>query len=352
MLSLSTLEKYHADGLLYKQTHPTHDLTIWNYTPKTQYESLWDEITLSCRGLVTNSSGVIVARPFRKFFNLEEHNEKDIPNEPFEVYTKEDGSLIIAFEYENEWVIASRGSFTSEQSIAANKLFHDLLYHEKLGNVGHTHLFEYVSDWNRIVVKYDQERLILLGMIESETGTEVDIQPLASNFFQKEVGFLDVVKKHDGIDDYRKIKDLIKDNEEGFVVRFQNGLRMKIKGEEYVRLHRIVTNISSRNIWEHLKDEKPLDDILDRVPDEFYNWVKDTVKDFVVRFDNIEKDHREIFNEIVNKVGLNDRKAFALEARQYKNHGILFSMLTGRNHKPAIWKILYPPYSKPFKKDE
>jgi hypothetical protein len=29
---LDTLEGYHYDGLLLKQTHPTLDLTIWNYS--------------------------------------------------------------------------------------------------------------------------------------------------------------------------------------------------------------------------------------------------------------------------------------------------------------------------------
>ncbi len=54
---LETLQKYHEDGLVYNQVHPTLDLTIWNYTEKVQYEGLWDEITLMCRGLVTNSKG-------------------------------------------------------------------------------------------------------------------------------------------------------------------------------------------------------------------------------------------------------------------------------------------------------
>ena len=71
-ISLDTLNKYYEQGLLYKQVHPILPLTIWNYTEKVQYESLWDDITLQCRGLVTDTEGNIVARPFRKFFNMEE----------------------------------------------------------------------------------------------------------------------------------------------------------------------------------------------------------------------------------------------------------------------------------------
>ena len=54
---LQKLNKYYEDGLLYKQEHPTLPLTIWNYTEKVQYEGLWDEITLSTRGLITDEFG-------------------------------------------------------------------------------------------------------------------------------------------------------------------------------------------------------------------------------------------------------------------------------------------------------
>ena len=63
---------------------------IWNYSVSVQYERLWDEITVQCRGLVTNSKGEIVARPFTKFFNYEELTPEEIPNEYFDVYEKMD----------------------------------------------------------------------------------------------------------------------------------------------------------------------------------------------------------------------------------------------------------------------
>jgi RNA ligase len=139
---LKILEKYYNDGLLHKQTHPTKDLTIWNYSPKVQYERLWDEITLQCRGLVTNSKGEIVARPFRKFFNYEEHKPEDIPNENYVVYEKMDGSLGILFNYENEWILATRGSFTSQQAIKGKELLGKYPL-DKL-NKNNTYLFEII----------------------------------------------------------------------------------------------------------------------------------------------------------------------------------------------------------------
>ncbi len=139
---LNTLEKYYQNGLLHKQTHPRLDLTIWNYSPKVQYERLWDDITLQCRGLVTNSKGEIVARPFKKFFNYEEHKPGDLPNEDFEVYEKMDGSLGILFYYENKWIMATRGSFTSEQAIKGTEMLKKYPL-DKL-DINNTYLFEII----------------------------------------------------------------------------------------------------------------------------------------------------------------------------------------------------------------
>ncbi len=112
---LEVLEKYYNDGLVYKQVHPTLPLTIWNYAEKVQYEGLWDEVTLQTRGLVTDDKGNVVARPFKKFFNQEEG--KHTPTVEFDVYAKMDGSLGILFNYDGEWVLATRGSFTSDQAV-------------------------------------------------------------------------------------------------------------------------------------------------------------------------------------------------------------------------------------------
>jgi T4 RnlA family RNA ligase len=343
---LTILEKYHVDGLLHKQTHPTKDLTIWNYSPKVQYEKLWDDITLQCRGLVTNSNGDIVARPFKKFFNYEEHNPEELPNEDYVVYEKMDGSLGILFNYENEWILATRGSFTSPQAIKGKEILdrHDISALRK----DNTYLFEIIFPENRIVVDYgNEEKLVVIGGIHTETGDEI---PDSSLFFMQEAGFEIVTTYKTWGEGYDLLKEEISKNREGYVIKFKNGFRMKIKGDEYVRLHRILTNISNRDIWEYLKDNKPFDELLEKVPDEFNNWVKETVRDLTIRFENINKDYTEIYENLKSR-NL-DRKEFAIRAKQYRYSNILFNMLDGKEHKENIWKIIYPNYSKPFKKDE
>jgi hypothetical protein len=360
---LTTLEKYYNDGLLYKQTHPTKDLTIWNYSPKVQYERLWDDITLQCRGLVTNSKGDIVARPFKKFFNYEEHKPEDIPNEDYEVYEKMDGSLGILFYYEDEWIMATRGSFTSEQAIKGKELLEK--YNYKRLHVDYTYLFEIIYKENRIVCEYDYNDVVLLGMIETKSGNEVNIhnsnedvrfQNMISN-----IGFRVVMLYKTWGESYDLLKEEIQKDREGYVIRFKNGFRMKIKGEEYKRLHKILTNFSSKDIWELMKEGKPLDEFLDRVPDEFYKWVKQQVSSFEYAKYRIREHCGKIHDYFrYGKYGDVDpeptKKDFALHLEKCNTETfykpILFAMWDGKPYEHIIWRIMKPKYEKPFKKDE
>ena len=62
-------------------------------------------------------------------------------------------------------------------------------------------------------------------------------------------------------------------NQEGFVIRFEDGLRLKFKFVDYVKLRRVLPQVTSKVIWEMLRDKTNFEDILERVLDEFYNWV-------------------------------------------------------------------------------
>jgi RNA ligase len=341
---LEILEKYHRDGLLHKQAHPTFDLTIWNYTPKVQYDRLWDDITIQCRGLVTNSKGDIVARPFKKFFNYEEHKPEDIPNEDYVVYEKMDGSLGILFNYENEWVLATRGSFTSPQAIKGKEILdrHDISALRK----DNTYLFEIIYPENRIVVDYgDEEKLVVLGGVHTETGDEI---PDSSLFWMQDAGFEVVTTYKTWGEGYELLQEEISKDREGYVIRFKNGFRMKIKGDEYKRLHKILTGISNRDIWEILKEGKSFDEILDKVPDEFYDWVKGTAQNLQNQFDTIKVDIENEFKELVNK------KEFAEKIKDNPNRSFLFKRLDSYSSQlnEMIWHSIYPSYSKPFKNEK
>jgi len=341
---LPKLNKYHNDGLLYKQTHPTLPLTIWNYTPAVQYGEKWDEVTLQCRGLVTGTEGNVVARPFKKFFNLEEN--KHTPTQDFEVFDKMDGSLGIMFKYNGEMICATRGSFTSDQSKWMSEFAQKYNYQDIIVE-GFTYLFEIIYPENRIVVNYDgQERLVLLGIINTETGEELPHNELFEGF--------DVVKKYDGVRDYSELKGKVGQNSEGFVVRFSNGDRMKIKGEEYLRLHKIMTNVSTTGVWELLSNGGDINEFLKDVPDEFYKKVKDYADLLKYSFYRVSEDCGKShyyfrYGKYSDKEIEPTRKQFA---EHVMNHGhppyraVMFAMWDGKPYDKLIWNVLKPEWKK------
>jgi T4 RNA ligase (RNA_lig_T4_1). len=96
---------------------------VLNYTEEVQFNKRWDSITLASRGLILDTAGKIIARPLPKFFNMEEL--PSIPNEPYEVHEKLDGSLGILYWLDGQPAIATRGSFTSWQAEEATKVLHE-----------------------------------------------------------------------------------------------------------------------------------------------------------------------------------------------------------------------------------
>lgn len=342
-----TLNTYIDNGYIVANRHPEYNLWILNYTPKTQAKRYWDLYTLSCRGLVIDVDGNIIARPFQKFKNFEEHDPSEIDmSQKYEIFEKMDGSLIILFYYDKkmEWIVASRGSFTSEQALEARKMIPrntlDVLNNEN------TYLFEIIYKQNRVVVDYgDMYGLVLLSRIETSTGKEL----CHGGMVKKYSNYFKIVKKYKiKINYLNDLKKMEEENREGFVIRFRNGFRVKVKFTEYVRLHRILTNVSNKTVWEHLMNEYDFDELYDKVPDEFYDWLKRTIQDLKNQYLQIEKDAMEEFVQIFHVENINGRKEFALRASKSEYKTILFKIYDNDDYKQIIWKMIKPVYSKPF----
>jgi len=345
---LQIINDYLLKGLIEKASHPHFDIDIYNYSRKCQYENLWDSITINMRGTVLDRQGNVVAKGFPKFFNIEEMTS--IPNEPFEVFEKMDGSLGILFFYQGEWILATKGSFQSTQAIKGFSLLQKYDY-QKL-HKGYTYLFEIIYKENRIVCHYDFEDLILLAIYHNSSGGEVvlnskSVDVRMSNLVRN-LGF-NMVKKYHGISDYRILKQMVESNHEGFVVRFQSGLRVKIKGEDYVRLHKIISNFSAVDIWHCLMNSINLESLLNNIPDEFDVWVKKIVADLKSEFLNQEKTIKELYTSKVLGRGL-ERKEIAqlIEAESPVSRAVIFAMIDGKDYSKIIWKSLKPIHSQLF----
>jgi hypothetical protein len=344
---LAALQRLIDDGLVSVQKHPKANLFIYNYTQKAQFSGMWDELLIQCRGLILDKNGEVKAYSLPKFFNLDEHINKggSLPEEPFEVFDKYDGSLGILYWYRGKPYIATRGSFTSDQAVAGTKMLHEMKDVWPYLSKELTYCFEIIYPENRIVVDYGSKRgLVYLATFDPKTGKEVVGDALPC----------EMARCFNDIQDAQMLKLLACQNAEGFVIRYKSGLRLKVKFDEYVRLHRILTGVTERTLWEIARAGN-LDDynkIIDRVPDEFHQWVRVTWNDLWTKHDTI----RTVALKVVEEHKLTElprKEAAVIVMDQYKQiSDIIFKLLDGRPVNDAIWKGLRPPATKPFKVTE
>ena len=317
---------------------------LYNYTQRAQYEGVWNPATLAARGLVLAPDGTPQSRPFAKFFNVEDHENGRVPPlpvEPFVAYEKLDGSLIVASRLpDGTNLVTSRGAFDSAQAVAAAKMLAGVAVPP-----GETWCLELVAPWNRIVVDYgDTTSLTLLARIDTATGDDL---PLVSP-----VPEIPVVGCLDGVDDYRAIVDRLASlgpNEEGYVLRFESGVRVKAKGAEYKRLHKLLTGVTARTIWECLSSGSGLDEIVDRVPDEFHQWAKDTAAALDAQYYAVRAEATAARDAIVD---LPTRRDQALAIKDHPHRAVIFALLDEKPYAHIIWRGLKPEPGRPFALDD
>src|SRR2546423_438225 len=200
---------------------------------------------------------------------------------------------------------------------------------------GRTVLVEIIYPGNRIVLDYgDLDDLVLLGAVDLDTGRSRGPEavpdwpgPVVESFAHPTLADALAAPPRAG--------------REGLVVWFPDAdLRVKLKYEEYVRLHRIVTGLNARLVWEGIGD---LDALVEPLPDEFHPWVRTVAASLLAEADARAATIEEAYRSIV--AGLADgwsRKDFALVASRHPLRGYLFLRLDGRDCRPRLWQDIRP----------
>lgn len=345
------IQPYLEKGLISEQSHPENPaVRIFNYTQECQHSGAWDDVTRQCRGLILNvETGDVLANPFPKFFNWQEHlnNGWPFPSEAPIITDKYDGSLGILYFLNGLPWIATRGSFTSEQAQWATAWFRKNVWatgDESVNDNEVCHLFEIVYQENRIVVRYDFEGLVYL----------------TSRFNGGSEGYGDVnmgcvfegtpVRRARTVSpsSFEELAALDTPNSEGFVCHYPHAnVRIKIKFPEYVRLHRILTGLSELGIWESLRAGTTLD--LERIPDEFMAWVDEVQARLRAQYAEIENQAKEDYARAFNPELSRKENAFRFQKKP--NPKILFSLLDGKDYSDTIWRMVRPHGARQFTTD-
>lgn len=273
-------------GAVYARTEAS-GLQIWNYSNACVYDRMWDEFALIARGLILDPAAQrLVATPFPKFFNVGEMGQT-MPDEPFEVFEKLDGSLIILFFHDGRWRAATRGAFDSDQAIWAQAQLEQ--FDRSALDCETTYLAEAIYPENRIIVAYDEAGLVLLSAYDGE-GFELDFGQLSA--VAEVVGWR-TAKRYSftSAQDLVASAEQLPEQEEGYVVRYASGQRQKLKSPAYCRLHALIARVTPLGIWDLIRSGEDLGEVRRSIPEEL--WAD---------FDAIETRLREMLDEIVDRV--------------------------------------------------
>lgn len=318
------------------------NLVLYNYADKCTYDRMWDQITTQCRGIIFDkNTGACVARPFSKFFNIGEHETtflKHLPDEPFEVFDKCDGSLGIIWNYDGKWNVSTRGSFTSEQAKQAAEMLSQYDLSEIDNDL--TLLTEIIYPENRLnagarlVVDYGGVRqLVLLAALNRTTGEEMSRKQV--ELLSEAIGMPLVKSYSHSIEEMIELQKTLPAQREGFVVRFSNGLRVKIKGDEYMKMHKILNSISPLSTWEVMKDGIVPEEYLITLPEEVWDEIKAIQTKLEASYSKVK---HELWNT-VESIPLLQEKPWKLSHEFRKQLG-LFLMASTLKHKAAVFNVV------------
>ena len=233
-----------------------------NFTSRVFHKRLWNENTVQARGLfVDRMTGDVKLRSYNKFFNLNERPETELNNLantlsfPVEIRTKENGYLAILGVINDELVFASKSTTEGMHVDLFKNLFQKLPISlqeeikELLKRNCCSMMFEVISQEDTHIIKYDQDHLYVLDMIQNTldvNGKHIDV-----SFSRERLAELDsILKKYDTqlisivktvqqvntMDELTNIinKELNSHHEsEGFVLVDSNGFMTKFKGPYY-----------------------------------------------------------------------------------------------------------------------
>ncbi|RWN51437.1 MAG: hypothetical protein EOS04_24525 [Mesorhizobium sp.] len=222
---------------------------------------------VECRGLKFAPSGEILARPLHKFMNIGQTPETQPDridfSKPHTIMEKLDGSMIHPAIVNGEVVFMTRMGRTDVARKAERHLDEHLAVCCRSLLQNHiTPIFEWTAPDNRIVVRYDNSALTLLAIRHNHSGAyrgREDLVDWARQMHLKPVRIH--APQHTSATDFLAYARAIQGTE-GFVVRFDDGLWVKAKGEDYVLKHRAKDGISMEKNILALVLSRGLDDVV------------------------------------------------------------------------------------------
>lgn len=262
-------EEYAVAGMIRLDRTDDKKYAVYTYTDQCVFDRMWDEITKNSRGHIFDTeTGDCVAWTFPKFFNVGENPESAFDVLPwdthYDIYEKMDGWLGTLYRKDGKYWVASRGSFHSAGAEWASNFIQSKDLSFLTEDV--TLVFEIINKAQKIILDYKEDTLVVLAAFNRHTGEEFP-RPIVEEWAKK--AGLPIVKKYENmtIHDCLKLQKEAKEGE-GFVIRFKDGLRVKVKFDWYCQLAKMMADLSPISTWEAMKNGFVNMEFLVKLPEE------------------------------------------------------------------------------------
>ena len=320
---------------------------VYNYLLSDK-EAFKDPKARELRGLtiVKENAKEKVFLSIPKFFNineLPETQENVISLKKIKkVQDKLDGSMIQPIELCNEIKMKTKQSFTNPQAKLAQEILDDspdlqFFILDCWAN-DFFPMFELVSPLNKIVLDYDETKLVLTA-VRCQSGDFVDIDKFDYPHRAEAYDYT--------IEEMINMAQSTKDTE-GFVVKFHDGQIIKIKTLDYISKHRIVSDADQYKVIFQKILTETLDDVYPLLSVPRANEIRkieQKVQDYVVHY--IKQ-----INDIIKDGDPNNRAKFARAHREHIYFSVIMKCLKGYDPKEVLVDYLLRKYSKEAKTRE
>lgn len=303
----------------------------------TETEKLQASIRRECRGLIFDKVGNIISRPFHKFFNVQEKEETQLLHldlsKPHHILQKLDGSMVRPLYINNQWRLATKMGVTdvalqAEEFVKDKPNYIQFFLTCKEQNI--TPIFEWVSRKQRIVIDYPEDNLILTALRGIHGGNYIEYGGLSSI---AKAYHIPVVEEYNGtVENMQHLLDhtAALEGEEGYVIRFHDGMMVKIKGSWYVQIHKAKDMINrEKNIVSLIIDEK-LDDVKPFLLQEDLDRLNKYEHDFWAGVTWSASSIDIIYNRCKDNIESKKDFAFKVKEEDPMFHSILFKMYDGK----------------------
>jgi RNA ligase len=348
-------EEYVAQGLLRSDHSDDGRLAVYTYTDACAFANAWDEFTRNSRGHIYHvETGECVAWAFPKFFNLGENAESQpekFPWEgPYEVMEKLDGWLGVLYRDEGKFKVSTRGSFHSSGSVWATQAIRDLDFGCLPEDA--TLCFEILTPEQRIILDYgDERKLVILAGFNRFTGEEYPRDEVEN--WARQIGLPMVPLLEPMSLEELKIRQRELEKVEGFVIRFPDGRRVKVKTDWYLGLARIMANLTPIGVWESLSGGMVPESYLMKIPEELRGLAEKYRDTLESQYRRVQDRIEQIVRPILERFGSN-RASLGRFVQEHTTElgplrSALFPLLDGKADKlDVLVKEMIYPHSNHF----